>query len=489
MNKRFLAVVICVGASLFSCAWLSKFFHPPFQGALYDTLQISGNKILDTCGTEIFLRGPEQSSGWQMANDAGPPLSGDPLNLPWFIRQTGANATRAFFSVCPTDYAASCQDNAWVERYLQNTTDAGLITSIMTFWDTYPFLGGSQPLCAFDGGVGTDRICLCTDGQTHPCQQLDSQDSPICCPQPPATCDVSFGGGPGLCRHTYTAWFRKPEVKTMLDRYKKWLLIDTANERGDVDRLTWRNSVVHDVAVFRDAGYTEPLVAISRVAGRDLPAILQYGGAIEAADPLHKTILGWQAYWGGNECKPDAGVCVPRDEYNQTRCAFDSLPTDGWYQQPGTDQDGPYGGQQDLSSPTSIINGIRVAKAKSADAGFPFYVGFNYEELGTVTDYRHMYAEALDAGVSWLYWMFYLPPEWIRSHDAIVDDWNVDVFSWELGCRYYENGLYWVCDRQPPVVQVWHDPPPVGDYCAPSFSIGSTYLTYVDAGTNRACGQ
>src|SRR5262249_52328505 len=144
------------------------------------------------------------------------------------------------------------------------------------------------------------------------CQAYDVSDKAFC-----ETPDQPGGGNLGLCGHTYTTWFRIPANKALLDRYKKWLIIDTGNERTSPDgtRQALQNQIQTDVNVLRDAGYTEPLIYISGVAGRDLPFILQRGYSLFQNDPLHKLIGGWQAYWETVQCDfnplPPGGSCIP----------------------------------------------------------------------------------------------------------------------------------------------------------------------------------
>src|SRR5262249_52439169 len=144
----------------------------------------------------------------------------------------------------------------------------------------------------------------------------------------------------------------------------------------------------------------------------------------------------------------------------------------------------PYGGQAGLSSPTSIVNGIDVLANVSADAGYgaqvPVYIGFDTMEGGGINDVDHMYAEADAKKLSWLYWMFYLPTELATSHDTLVDD----VHHWaQYGiaeCQGTFNGawtIYNVCNVTPKRNQ----PDPSDSICVPSWSQGTTVLTYMDA--------
>jgi len=159
------------------------------------------------------------------------------------------------------------------------------------------------------------------------------------------------------------SWFGRSDVKTMLNRHKKWLIIDAYGEAPYDDRNRWQNDVVNAIREVRSFGYTVPLVVLSNQYGRDLPALLQRGAAIEAADPLHNTVLGWQAYWG----------------------------TNGWYQ-------GVYG--------MSLTEGVR----RSAQQSFPIQIGIDhFADPGIPMDYQAAMTAAQQNRVGWLWWDWYNP--------------------------------------------------------------------------------
>jgi len=470
------------------------------ETGLFSTLQVSGRDLIDTCGRTLVLRGPEQFAIESLALcndgtrdcDAGGQY--DPLKMPAQIALTGANAMRSIFFIRPPE-----ADNvAFMDHYLSNVTDAGLVTAVMLFWDTYPRLP-FNPTCNNDGGFGTERPCLCDDPVIggH-CDDAGVQDSPICCVHG-GPCPVDFPYfSEGLCRHSYPEWFRKSANKALIDKYKKWVLIDTGNERWSADggRLELMREIKNDIAVFRDAGYEEPLVYISGQAGLDLPFILKHGKEIFESDPLRRTIGGWQAYWGDIPCQyqapgPTPGFCVPPSGY--LSCGWGGDPTIGWYQNPGDPNSdfSPYGGQPDggqfvLASPTSLVNGVDVLAAATRDAGFPAYIGFTSGDFGQsgVADFANAIPEAYITETSWLWWSFYLPNARGPDHPGMVDDgpdWSAAGIQ---PCKGYRNGLYFTCEVSPTVNQPdWQD-----QICFPSWST-QTVFTYMDAGTNRACGR
>src|SRR4029078_12354242 len=82
------------------------------------------------------------------------------------------------------------------------------------------------------------------------------------------------------------SWFKRSDVKTMLNRHQKWLIIDAYGEAPYDDRNRWQNDVQTAIRDIRSAGDTVPLTVLSNLYGRDLPALFERGAAIEATDPL-----------------------------------------------------------------------------------------------------------------------------------------------------------------------------------------------------------
>jgi hypothetical protein len=93
-------------------------------------------------------------------------------------------------------------------------------------------------------------------------------------------------------------WFGRSDVRSMLGKHESYLIIDAYGEPTYDDRERFRTESKETLKRFRDWGYRVPLTVTGNQFGRDLPSVLRYGAEIVAADPLHNTILGWQAYWG-----------------------------------------------------------------------------------------------------------------------------------------------------------------------------------------------
>lgn len=92
-------------------------------------------------------------------------------------------------------------------------------------------------------------------------------------------------------------WLGIPEVREMLTKYEKHIIIDAFGEPTFDDRTRFLNDSTDAIRQVREWGYRVPLTVTANQFGRDLPSILELGAEIVASDPLNNTILGWQAYW------------------------------------------------------------------------------------------------------------------------------------------------------------------------------------------------
>jgi hypothetical protein len=280
-----------------------------------DTLQVEGRFLLDTCGRRLIIRGVEQPLGFGFESPApeeNPEWSPDWSfeNLIDQIALTGANSVRILL-----DLTSGQPSFSEYEAAVKRAVDRGLVVYLTA--GSYDW---EQP---------------------H--------------------------------YEKYLEWFAQDQIKALVDRYKKWMIVDAVVEGYPETREEWRDGAIAVIQDFRKLGYTVPLTVMGPTAGRNLPAILEYGQEIEASDPLGRTILGWQAYWGSG----------------------------GWYQ-------GDFGGQEGLSNPTSIANGIAVAAQKS----FPIQIGFDYRtDPGQTADYESGMTAAAEYDVGWLWWAYYHPFE------------------------------------------------------------------------------
>jgi hypothetical protein len=94
------------------------------------------------------------------------------------------------------------------------------------------------------------------------------------------------------------SWLGRSDVKTMLAKHEAYIIIDAYGEPQYDDRDSWFGEAIEALDYVRDLGYEVPLTVTANQFGRDLPSLFEYGEDILAADRLHNTFLGWQAYWG-----------------------------------------------------------------------------------------------------------------------------------------------------------------------------------------------
>lgn len=96
-------------------------------------------------------------------------------------------------------------------------------------------------------------------------------------------------------------WCR-PDIVAVIQKYRRYLLLNIANEAGnnDVDTAAYRTAYVNAVQRLRSAGLTVPLVVDAAGWGRKESYLLEQGPAILDADPLHRVIFSWHP-WDPNQ--------------------------------------------------------------------------------------------------------------------------------------------------------------------------------------------
>lgn len=106
--------------------------------------------------------------------------------------------------------------------------------------------------------------------------------------------DVAIDGG-----RVPAVWTRA-DVKALMAKYAQFIVIHAKGESYESTEDAWATASIGVVNSLRSAGYTEPLYIMANQGGRNLPTILHKGQAVQDADPLHRVVFGWQAYWGSN---------------------------------------------------------------------------------------------------------------------------------------------------------------------------------------------
>jgi len=249
-----------------------------------NTMRVSGNRLLDSCGQPFVVRGVEQILGEQL------PQGNDWLGLVREIASTGANAVRILPGV--------------------NTLSVENVDEILTYV-------GEQGMVAF----------------------IDPLNSP-------------------------DDWYARDDVRSMLKKHESFLIIDAYGEPQYDDIEKWRAEAKAALVHMRGLGYEVPFTVYANQFGRGLPSLFDYGAEILAADPLHNTFLGWQAYWGNN----------------------------GYYQE-------HYG------------YSLEEAVDAIVDSGLPIQLGLDHitDLPSTEADYGTLMKGAEENGIGWLWWDFYNP--------------------------------------------------------------------------------
>jgi hypothetical protein len=100
--------------------------------------------------------------------------------------------------------------------------------------------------------------------------------------------------------HTSASYYTGSDVQSMVAAAKGNLILGIFGEPAYDDRTQWQSDTMAALQSVRALGYDEPVLIMANNYGRDLPSVLQYGQTLANADPLHKVIMGWQAYWGAS---------------------------------------------------------------------------------------------------------------------------------------------------------------------------------------------
>jgi mannan endo-1,4-beta-mannosidase len=177
-------------------------------------------------------------------------------------------------------------------------------------------------------------------------------------------------------------WYAQDDVRAMLKKHESFLIIDAYGEPQYDDVEQWRAEAKDALIRMRALGYEVPFTVYANQFGRGLPSLFDYGAEILAADPLHNTFLGWQAYWGDT----------------------------GYYQE-------HYG--YSLSEAVDAI----------VDSGLPIQMGLDHitDLPSTQADFSTLMQSAQANGVGWLWWDFYNPygSENNLSQDGSADNLTV----------------------------------------------------------------
>lgn len=96
-------------------------------------------------------------------------------------------------------------------------------------------------------------------------------------------------------------YWKQADVKAVMDRHKKWVVLNIANEVGNVTRPdTFQLAYTTAIGQLRAAGYEVPLLIDASTWGQDETTIVKTWSALRAADPKHNCLFSVHTYWTKN---------------------------------------------------------------------------------------------------------------------------------------------------------------------------------------------
>jgi mannan endo-1,4-beta-mannosidase len=101
------------------------------------------------------------------------------------------------------------------------------------------------------------------------------------------------------------AYYTRTEVKNVMLKYNRYILINIANEWGDyfVTAGHWKNSYIKAIDTLRQAGYKTTLVIDGPNWGQGMDPILEFGKELEEYDPQHNLLFSVHMYYFWNDPK------------------------------------------------------------------------------------------------------------------------------------------------------------------------------------------
>jgi mannan endo-1,4-beta-mannosidase len=200
------------------------------------TMKTNGRFLYDACGQKVVMRGVNQMTCW--TDWVGTPRDG----LPMFaeISKTGANVVRI----------------VWI-------SDAGANTPAITI---------AQLDTAITNAVANGLIPM-----------IENHDK---------TCMWSTKDVTDVLN-----WWTTPEMKALIAKHQKYLLINFANEMSAPNKTEYVKEYSRVLTTMRSAGIHVPIVIDSSGCGQDEAMIMNAGPALIAADPDHNVVMSLHIYW------------------------------------------------------------------------------------------------------------------------------------------------------------------------------------------------
>ncbi len=93
-------------------------------------------------------------------------------------------------------------------------------------------------------------------------------------------------------------YWKQDDVKAVITKHNKWVLLNIANEVGNITRPdTFQLAYTNAVNQLRTAGYTVPLLIDASTWGQDETSILNTWSVIQNADPKKNCLFSVHTYW------------------------------------------------------------------------------------------------------------------------------------------------------------------------------------------------
>lgn len=93
------------------------------------------------------------------------------------------------------------------------------------------------------------------------------------------------------------AWWKKPDVVSLINNNSDSLIINLANEYGDVS-ASYENNYNALIKSLRQAGVRVPIMIDAPVCGQNTAGLVSMSHNLLAADSLHNLIFSVHSYWG-----------------------------------------------------------------------------------------------------------------------------------------------------------------------------------------------
>lgn len=98
---------------------------------------------------------------------------------------------------------------------------------------------------------------------------------------------------------TCVNYMKRADVVAVMNKYKKWVILNIANEAGDanVTNTQFQTTYIDAVAQLRSVGYTFPFIIDAADWGKQENYITSTWAAIQQSDPQHNCMFSIHPYW------------------------------------------------------------------------------------------------------------------------------------------------------------------------------------------------